>query len=256
VTRAYATRPPVTRARGLAVAAVGLVLAGGCAAPTATGPAAPGSSSRPSSSVASSTPTPTTRSTATTPRAAPDQTGTPAPVTTPDPRRSLDPAAAASTTPYPQGRPGTPFGGLPAASTRTSPDPLVVAAAALRVLYGSDTTLDAQPMDAERRALPWLGGPFAAAVASARIVAAPGAVWNGWAAHRAHLVVTLTRGYDDGAPPTTPTAAYQQWVITQTPVGSGGTRWTGTPVQTIVLIDLTRTAGRWQLTRFLEENQP
>jgi len=254
------TRAHATRAWRLAVAAAALVLLTGCAAPTATGPAAPGSSTRPSPSSASSTPTPTspsaTRSTATPPAAAPDQTATAAPVTTPDPRRSPNPAAAPSTQPYPQGRAGTPFGGLPAASTRTSPDPLVVAAAALRVLYGSDTTLDAQPMDAEKRALPWLGGPFAAAVRAAAIVAAPGAVWNGWAAHRAHLVVTLTRGYDDGAPPTTPSAAYQQWVITQTPVGtrSDGTRWTGTPVQTIVLVDLTRPAGRWQLTRLHEEN--
>ena len=68
--------------------------------------------------------------------------------------------------------------------------------------------------------------------------------------------MTLTRGYDDGAPPNTPTAAYEQWVITQTPVGTraGGARWVGAPVQTIVVIGLTRTAGRWQLTRLFEES--
>jgi len=249
-------RPRVRRsfpACALAVAAAGLVLLSGCAHPAA-GPGPAGSSPSLSSAFSTSIPTgpSATGSRATTPATttAGHRSGTAAP------QEFLNPPAAASTTPYPRGRAGTPFGGLPAASTRTSRYPLVVTTAALRVLYGSDTTLDAQPMDAEKRALPWLGGPFAAAVASAHIVSAPGAVWNGWAAHRAHLVVTLTRGYDDGAPPTTPTAAYQQWVITQTPVGtrSGGARWTGTPVQTIVLVDLTRTAGRWQLTRLHQEN--
>lgn len=228
--------------RALAAAAVVGLAVAACAhlaAPSA-GPAAQG----PSSSSASSNPTPDPSTAAT------------AQAPTPALRWSLDPAAAASTSPYPHGRVRVPAGGLPAASTRTSPDPLVVAAAALRVMYGSDTTLDTQPMDAEKRAQPWLGGGFAAAVAAAHIVAAPGAVWNAWAAHRAHFVVTLARGYDDGAPATTATAAYQQWVITQTPVGTGpgGTRWTGTPVQTVVLIQLTRTAGRWQLTRLLQED--
>jgi len=188
----------------------------------------------------------------TTAAAAPARSPSPLRPPSPDPRLSLNPAAAASTQPYPHGRPGIPLGGLPALSTRTNPDPDVTAQAALRVLYGSDTTLDAQPMDAEKRALPWLGGPFAAAVRSAHIVSAPGAVWNGWAAHRAHLVVTLTRGYTDGAPPDTPTAVYRQWRITQTPVGAD--HWTGSPVRFVVAVQLTRTGGRWQLTRLLEEN--
>ena len=233
-------------ARTLAAAAAGLALTGGCAHPAA-GPR-PGESR----SSASSTPTPTgprdNGSPALTPAATPDQAGTPAP------QKSLNLAGAASTIPYPRGRAGTPFGGLPAASTRTSPDPLVVTAAALRVLYGSDTTLDAQPMDAEKRALPWLGGPFAAAVRSAATVAAPGAVWNGWAAHRAHLVVTVARGFDDGAPPDTATAVHRQWLITQTPVGTGPgtTRWTGTPISTVVYTITTRADGRWAVTTVQE----
>ncbi len=107
-------------------------------------------------------------------------------------------------------------------------------------------------LDAE--ILPWLGGPFAAAVGAAQIVAAPGAVWNGWAAHRAHLVVTVARGYTDGAPPDTPTAVYRQWTVTQNPVGAD--HWTGSPVRFVVAIQLIRAGGRWQLTRLLEENQP
>ena len=251
------TRPRTTlRVRGLAAAATGVVVVAGCAHPaiTAAGPAAP-TPTAPGSSLSSAFSTPT----ATAAGATGSPTGSPAtvsPAAAADPRVSLDPGAAASTTPYPHGRAGVPAGGLPPASTRTSPDPLVVAAAALRVFYGCDTTLDTEPTDAEKRAVPWLGGPFAAAVASAQIVAAPGAVWNAWAAHRAHLVVSLARGYDDGAPPTTPTAAYEQWVVTQTPVGTrpGGGRWVGAPVQAVVLVTLTRTGGRWQLTRLHEED--
>jgi len=229
-----------------ALAAAGLVMLGGCAHPRTSTTATAASSSAGSSpalSSAPSTPGPTGSSAsdaAATTRAAAAAPGSP--------------AAAASTTPYPRGRAGTPFGGLPAASTRTSPYPLVVTTAALRVFYGSDTTLDAQPMDAEKRALPWLGGPFAAAVRSAATVAAPGAVWNGWAAHRAHLVVTVARGYDDGAPPDTATAVHRQWLITQTPVGTGPgtTRWTGTPVRTVFYTTSTRAGGRWAVTAVQE----
>jgi len=206
----------------------------------------------PATSAASAAPVSAPPAARTTAAAAPARAPAPSPLRSPDLRLSLNPAAAASTQPYPHGRPGTPAGGLPPLSTQTSPDPDVTAQAALRVLYGSDSTLDAQPMDAEKRALPWLGGPFAAAVRAAAIVAAPGAVWNGWAAHRAHLVVTLTRGYTDGAPPDTPTAVYRQWRITQTPVGAD--HWTGSSVRFVVAVQLTRTGGRWQLTRLLEEN--
>ena len=139
-------------------------------------------------------------------------------------------------------------------STRTSPDPEVVTTAALRVLFDSDTTLDTQPMDAEKRALPWLGGPFAAAVAAAQVVSAPGAVWNGWAAHRAHLVVTVAHGYDDGAPVDTATVMHRQWLITQTPVGTGprGIRWVGALVSTVVYTITTRSDGRWAVTTVQE----
>jgi len=249
------TRPQTTT-RAHALAAAGLVLTGGCAHPAATntvvgsGPA--GSSPSLSSALSTSIPTgpsaTVSRATTSATTTAGHRSGTAAP------QEFLNPPAAASTTPYPRGRAGTPFGGLPAASTRTSPDPDVVTTAALRVLFGSDTTLDAQPMDAEKRALPWLGGPFAAAIRSAAIVAAPGAVWNGWAAHRAHLVVAVARGYTDGARADTPTAVYRQWTVAQTPVGirSGGARWTGTPVRTVIYTITTRADGRWAVTTVQE----
>ncbi len=245
MTRPLGRRSSPARALAVAAAAAGLVMLGGCAHLTASTPATAASSSAGSSPALSSAPS------------TPGLTGlsaTDAAATTPAAAVLGPPAAAVSIPPYPRGRRGVPFGGLPALSTRTSRDPDVVARAALRVLFGSDTTLDAQPMDAEKRALPWLGGPSAAAVRSAAIVAAPGAVWNGWAAHRAHLVVTVARGYTDGAPRDTPTAVSRQWTVTQTPVGAD--HWTGSPVRFVVAVQLTRTDSRWQLTRLLEENQP
>jgi len=79
-------------------------------------------------------------------------------------------------------------------------------------------------------------------------------VWNGWAAHRAHLVVTVARGFDDGAPPDTATAVHRQWTVTQTPIGTGlgTTRWTGTPVRTVIYTITTRADGRWAVTTVQE----
>lgn len=127
----------------------------------------------------------------------------------------------------------------------------MVAEAAVWVTLSSDTTLDSGPVDAEKRALPWLGGSLAAQVALAAPVAAPGAQWNLWAAHRARVVVHIAAA-DDTRPSDTSTTAYGQWVVTQTPLGAGG--WTGPPVQTVVYTITTRTspAGRWAVTTLQE----
>jgi hypothetical protein len=164
---------------------------------------------------------------------------------------TVDPSAVFAVTPRAGGSNGVPAGGLPPASTRTSPNPAVVAAAAVRATLSSDTTLDSGPVDAEKRALPWLGGCLAAQVALAAPVAAPGAQWNLWAAHRAHTVVHIAPT-DDTRPSDTSTTAYGQWVVTQTPVGDAG--WTGPPVQTVVYTITTRTPpdGRWAVTTLQE----
>jgi len=92
------------------------------------------------------------------------------------------PAAPASTpgasTPGASTRPSS-AAALPQAATLTSPDPGVVAVAALTVAYSADTVTDTSPLDAQRRALPWFGGGYAAALRAANDVAAePGAAWN------------------------------------------------------------------------------
>jgi hypothetical protein len=164
---------------------------------------------------------------------------------------AVQPSAVFAVTPRQPGTTGTPAGGLPPKSTRTSRDPAAVAEAAVRVTFTYDTRLDGGPVDAEKRALPWLGGSLAAQVARAAPVAAPGAQWNLWAAHQAHLVVSVTAA-DDTRPPDTPTTAYGQWVVIQSPIGAAG--WTGPPVQTVVYTITTRTppGGQWAVTTLQE----
>ncbi len=160
------------------------------------------------------------------------------------------PAAPAST-PGASTRP-SPAAALPQAATLTSPDPGVVAAAALTVAYSADTVTDTSPLDAQRRALPWFGGGYTAALRAANDAAAgPGAAWNSWSAHRAHLAVHVAAAADD-RPADTATTADRQYLLTQTPTGPG---WTGPVVSIAVYVGLTRTpGGRWQVTELDQES--
>ncbi len=146
---------------------------------------------------------------------------------------------------YPAGRAGTPAGGIPPATTLTSPDPDVVARAALTATWTSDTALDTSPADAARRALPWLGGALARTVAAAARPIAPGATWNTWAAHHAHTVVVVAPVSDEH-PPDTASTADREYLLTVTPVGPG---WHGTPAIAVVNLQLTRTGHSWRVTQ-------
>ena len=155
------------------------------------------------------------------------------------------PTPGASTRPSPNA-------GLPGTATLTSPDPGVVAVAALTVAYSADTVTDTSPLDAQRRALPWFGGGYTAALRAANDAAAgPGAAWNSWSAHRAHLAVHVAAAADD-RPADTATTADRQYLLTQTPTGPG---WTGPVVSIAVYVGLTRTpGGRWQVTELDQES--
>jgi hypothetical protein len=146
----------------------------------------------------------------------------------------------------------SPTAGLPGTATLTSPDPGVVAVAALTVAYSADTVTDTSPLAAQRRALPWFGGGYAAALRAANDAAAgPGAAWNNWSAHRAQLVVHVAAAADDH-PADTPTTADRQYLLTQTPTAPG---WTGPAVSGAVYVGLTRTpGGRWQVTELDQES--
>lgn len=175
--------------------------------------------------------------------------GTVRPITDAPAAPALNPGAStpgASTRPSPAAR-------LPGAATLTSPDPGVVAVATLTVAYSADTVTDTSPLAAQRRALPWFGGGYAAALRAANDAAAgPGAAWNSWSTHRAQLVVHVAAAADDH-PADTATTADRQYLLTQTPTAPG---WTGPAVSVAVYVRLTRTpGGRWQVTE-LDQQSP
>ncbi|WP_067067585.1 hypothetical protein [Carbonactinospora thermoautotrophica] len=117
-------------------------------------------------------------------------------------------------------------------------DPDAVSRAAVTVMWTMDTTIDTSQYQAELRAAPYLTADYAARLRQYPPVAAPGAQWNQWAAHRAYTTVRLTPGYDD-RPLDTATTAHRQWSVTATPIGRDG--WRGQPVTATVFVTLTRT---------------
>lgn len=205
---------------------------GGCAAqPPLLTPVGPPSAAAPTTT-ATSTPSP-----------APGHPGAGAPGIPGPPTGAPGPPA-----PTPQGR----AVGLPDAATRTSPDPGVVAVAGLIVAYSADTATDTSPLDAQRCALPWFGGGYAAAIGAADPPTGPGAAWTTWAAHHARLIVQIATAADDH-PADTATTADRQYLLTQTPTAPG---WTAPPVTVAVYVGLTRTPdGRWQIIE-LDQHSP
>lgn len=119
-----------------------------------------------------------------------------------------------------------------------------VALAGVRAIEGSDTTVDADPNDTVRRAAAWLTPAFAARVRAYPPVAVPGAAWNGWAAHRAYLKVTVSLADDDHRTDSTG-AAYRQVIAVLHPVGRDG--WRGRPLTQVVFVSLATVRGQWRL---------
>ncbi len=168
---------------------------------------------------------------------------------------TVEPTAAASAftpTPVPAGRTGVPAGGLPPASTLTSPDPDVVAVAALTAYYRTDTALDLGLADTHRRALPWTTGRLAAGIRGDRAVTGPGAAWTTLAAHHGYTAVTVARAYDGGAPTDTKTVVHREFTVTTRPCG--GDRWIAPPVTYTDFVTLNRTPSGWRIVA-LDDNQ-
>ena len=95
----------------------------------------------------------------------------------------------------------------PAPATASTPN--AAALAGVKAIESSDTTVDDDPHDTVQRASAWLTPAFAAQVKAFPPVAAPGATWNAWAAHRAYVTVTTSLGGDEH-PTDTATTAYRQ----------------------------------------------
>jgi hypothetical protein len=162
------------------------------------------------------------------------------------PAASSSSAPLVSVSPYPSSSfSGTPPVPVSSPATVNGADVDAVALAAVRAIESSDTRLDADPNDTVKRASAWLTPAFAAQVRAYPPVAAPGATWNLWAAHRAYLKVMTSLAGDDH-PVDSATAAYRQVVAVLHPIGRDG--WAG-PVQTaVVFVALAPVHGQWRLS--------
>ncbi len=121
-----------------------------------------------------------------------------------------------------------------------------MATAGVRTLLAADTTVDADANQTAVRAAAagWLTPAYAAQVRQFAPVAAPGAVWNRWTAHRVYVRVTARLGGDDH-PPGTAVTAYRQVTAVLRPVGRDG--WHGAAVPVTVFVTVTHRPGGWLL---------
>jgi hypothetical protein len=147
----------------------------------------------------------------------------------------------------PAGKTGQPRGGVIEASTVNNTNADAVATAAVETMYRYDTRLDNTPMDATRRARPWLTSDYAVAVAKP-MPGDGGADWITLAKHDGYTITSVKDAHDDGAPPDDPTHASRQRVVTVIPHGSAG--WTSPPTVVTVFVTLVRptSSAPWQIS--------
>ena len=163
---------------------------------------------------------------------------------------SVSPWGSAPSTPHsstsssstPRG--STPGPALAGPTPATASTPNAAALAGVKAIESSDTTVDADPHDTVQRASAWLTPAFAAQVKAFPPVAAPGAMWDGWASHRAYVTVTTSLGGDEH-PADTATTAYRQVIAVLHPVGRDG--WNGAAITAVVSVSLARLGGQWRL---------
>ncbi len=149
--------------------------------------------------------------------------------------------------PIPTGTTGTPRGGVIAPSSVAGANADAVATAAVATMYRYDSAIDNSPMDATRRAKPWLTPDYAAAV-DKPMPGGGGADWITLAAHHGYTTTSVREAHDDGAPPDDPTHASRQRVVTVTPQGDNG--WTAQPTVATVFVNLVRPTPNvpWQIS--------
>jgi hypothetical protein len=172
-----------------------------------------------------------------------------APIDGSSPTPSSSGAARALTPgPYPAVRPPAATSAtatsMPAPSKVNTATADAAAVAAVKAIESSDTTVDADPNATVRRASAWLTPTFAAQVTAYPPVAAPGATWNAWAAHRAYVTVTTSLGGDEH-PADTATATYRQVIAVLHPLGRDG--WKGPTETEVVFVSLAPVNGQWRV---------
>lgn len=153
-------------------------------------------------------------------------------------------SARATTATTPVGRATGTATALPVSLAQVSrTDPNAVAAAALKIMYTTDTTVDYSWNDALRRSRPLLSTRYAALVSTAAPTGPVGAQWNTWTRHRARTSALVTRAGEE-TPPATSTQHYGVFTVNVTVSGTGGYHATESHV---VYCTLTRAGRIWSL---------
>jgi len=131
-----------------------------------------------------------------------------------------------------------------------SRDPDRVCQAFGEAIHRIDTTRDAGPTDAYRRATVFMDAALAATVNRQPSVP-PGSQWRRWAAHRAYTEVRAGPYAGDALPEPTDTDLYHAAVITVQPVGRDG--WRGPTEHHIVMCRLRPTETGWRVNAYETE---
>jgi hypothetical protein len=150
---------------------------------------------------------------------------------------STKPSRRLAPEPVPVGERGTPRGGGISPASVNTHDADAVADAVAATMYRYDTRLDNSPMDASRRAEPWLTATYAEAL-SRPMPGGGGADWIALAAHDGYTTTTVRAVEESGAPADTRTEAFRQRQVLVTAHGDNG--WTRRYGTHVLFIHLTR----------------
>ena len=177
--------------------------------------------------------------------------------TTPPTATSASTTTPSSTPPLPTatvpaGKPGVPRGGAPNITAVHQQDASSVAASVMQTFATTDTRIDTTPFDAERRALPLLGDPLAAAL---RVpVGGNGgsnAAWTQLYAHHGWTTATATVVALDVPDATgdTTTLAVRQLAVATTAHGANGWQPPATKATWIVTLRRASKRAPWRVTQ-------
>ncbi|UGQ15700.1 hypothetical protein LO772_22460 [Yinghuangia sp. ASG 101] len=164
-----------------------------------------------------------------------------------EPPASLEPPMDGYEEPPP---PEPPPAAPPVAAEVDFLDPSAVSHAAVVTLWSVDTTKDSAPIDADKRAAPYLDQSLNAEVQMASTTGKLPPDWYELASHQGKTVVVAVPADEAGKPVNTPTEARQAWAVTVSPVGADG--WHGVPEQFTVFVTLSRSMvdQPWRVTDY------
>ena len=148
---------------------------------------------------------------------------------TPDPSNTQSAA--------PTGASGDPRGGLIDPATVDTSDADQVADAVVTTMETADTRIDVTPMDASRRAEPWLTPQYLETILQP-IPGGGGAGWIELDANDGYTTTTLSDATEMGQPEDTDTEAFRARAAATERLGADG--WTGESTQSVYYVFLVR----------------